>query len=248
MVGWGEIKWPLGVCVFAVVVALVSGETRAQDTGQRAGSVYASNTNAPKKRPSNDTYFMYKDGVVTLTNQPSQYRGNSSYTEIEIEYRPIVVPGRYKFAGGSGEYSRDEVNRLVSEYARQYKLDENLVLAIIHVESGFDQFAVSRAGAQGLMQIMPDTARQMRVRDSFDAAQNIAAGSQYFAKMLEVFENDLTLAIAAYNAGPDAVKRYKGIPPYKETRDYVARVKKRAEEIARERAASEAEAKSTARK
>jgi len=239
------MKWSGGTRFFVAVMVLIAGGTHAQDGKTRNGLAYSTSDAASKKDVLSGTFFVGKDGVVTLTNRPSQYRGDSSYTEIKIEYKPIVVPGRYRFASGSGEYTREEIHRLVAEYARQYGLDENLVLAVIHVESSFDQFAVSKRGAQGLMQIMPDTARQMQVRNSFDAAQNIAAGTQYLAKMLEVFESDQTKAIAAYNAGPEAVKRYKGVPPYKETQRYVAKVQARVDEIARERDALKTEPSTT---
>lgn len=242
------MKWSGGTRFFVAVMVLIAGGVHAQDGKTRNGLKYSTNDTASKNRVLSDTFFVGKDGVVTLTNQPSQYRGNASYTEIKIEYKPVVIPGRYRFASGSGEYSREDINRLVADYARQYELDEDLVLAVIHVESRFDQFAVSKRGARGLMQIMPDTARQMQVRNSFDAAQNIAAGTQYLAKMLEVFERDQTKAIAAYNAGPEAVKRHKGVPPYKETQRYVAKVQERVDEIARERAALKAEASRKASK
>ena len=239
------MKWSGGARFFVAVMVLIAGGAHAQDGNPRNGLKFSTSDTAPKNRVVSDTFFVGQDGVVTLTNRPSQYRGDSSYTEIKIEYKPIIVSGRYRFASASGEYSREDIHRLVAEYARQYELDENLVLAVIHVESSFDQFAVSKRGAQGLMQIMPDTARQMQVRNSFDAAQNIAAGTQYLAKMLEVFESDQTKAIAAYNAGPDAVKRHKGVPPYKETQRYVAKVQKRVKEIVRERDALKTEPSTT---
>jgi len=92
------------------------------------------------------------------------------------------------------------------------------------VESEFDQWAVSSKGARGLMQLMPATARQLGVSDSFDARQNIFGGTQYLRILLDQFGGDMALAIAAYNAGPNAVLRYGGIPPYRETRGYVQKV------------------------
>jgi len=112
----------------------------------------------------------------------------------------------------------------VEEAARLQQVSPDLVKAVIAVESEFDQFAVSSKGARGLMQLMPATARRLGVADSFDARQNIFAGTQYLRMMLDQFGGDVALALAAYNAGPGAVVRYRDIPPYRETRGYVDRV------------------------
>ncbi|PTU30142.1 lytic transglycosylase domain-containing protein [Stenotrophobium rhamnosiphilum] len=113
---------------------------------------------------------------------------------------------------------------MVTKHAKAHGVPAALVRAVMRVESCFDPKAVSRAGAQGLMQLMPATATQMGVRDSFDADQNIAGGARYLSHLLGRFKNDTRLAIAAYNAGPAAVDSYRGIPPYAETRSYVQRV------------------------
>ncbi|HSD67173.1 MAG TPA: transglycosylase SLT domain-containing protein, partial [Vicinamibacteria bacterium] len=112
----------------------------------------------------------------------------------------------------------------VEEAARLHQVSPDLVRAIIAVESEFDQWAVSSKGARGLMQLMPDTARSLGVADCFDARQNIFAGTQYLRILLDQFGGDVDLALAAYNAGPTAVLRYGGIPPYRETRGYVQKV------------------------
>lgn len=108
--------------------------------------------------------------------------------------------------------------------ANQFGVDEALVRAVIHAESAFREKAVSRAGAQGLMQLMPATAKDLGVSDSFNATQNIHGGTKYLAALLDSYSGDLTLATAAYNAGPGAVRRYNGVPPYAETKAYVERV------------------------
>jgi hypothetical protein len=112
----------------------------------------------------------------------------------------------------------------VEEAARLHQIHPDLVKSVIAVESEFDQWAVSSKGARGLMQLMPDTARRLGVADSFDARQNIFGGAQYLRSLLDQFGGDLALALAAYNAGPNAVLRYGGIPPYRETREYVRKV------------------------
>jgi hypothetical protein len=108
--------------------------------------------------------------------------------------------------------------------AARHGVSRVLVRAIIQVESAFDRLAVSTAGARGLMQLMPATARQFGVTDSFDAGQNIFAGTRYLRILLDRYAGDVSLAAAAYNAGETAVSRYNGIPPYRETQTYVRRV------------------------
>jgi len=113
---------------------------------------------------------------------------------------------------------------LIQRLAQQYSVDPHLVRAIITVESNFDPHAVSRAGAQGLMQLMPDTAARYRVEDPFDAHANIEGGIRYLRDLLRLFPSDLRHVLAAYNAGEGAVQQYGGIPPYPETQRYVERV------------------------
>jgi soluble lytic murein transglycosylase-like protein len=108
--------------------------------------------------------------------------------------------------------------------AEKHGVSPDLVRAIIQVESGFDHRARSHRGARGLMQLMPGTARDMGARNAFDPRQNIFAGARYLRFLLDAFDGNVTLAAAAYNAGPTVVKRYGGVPPYEETQDYVKRV------------------------
>ena len=113
---------------------------------------------------------------------------------------------------------------LIRREAEASKLAPELVRAVMRVESCFDERALSRAGARGLMQLMPQTARHLGVRDSFDPEQNVAGGARYLRMMLDRFDNDLRLALAAYNAGPNAVEKYGDVPPFRETQNYVRRV------------------------
>jgi soluble lytic murein transglycosylase-like protein len=112
----------------------------------------------------------------------------------------------------------------IHEAARTYGLDPDLVAAVIRAESNFNPNAVSRKGAQGLMQIMPGTARLLGLQDAFDGKENIKGGCRYLRSLLDDFNGDIKLALAAYNAGGDNVRKYNGIPPFPETRNYVRQV------------------------
>lgn len=124
----------------------------------------------------------------------------------------------YQTSGGA---NYEEYFRIAAE---TYQLPENLIKAVAKAESDFNPDAVSRCGAQGIMQLMPSTARSLGVTNSFDPAQNIMGGAKYLRQMLDNFNGDITKAVAAYNAGPYAVQKYDGIPPYKETQNYVTKV------------------------
>ena len=117
-----------------------------------------------------------------------------------------------------------EYEGIIVQASRRFKVDPSLVKALIKAESDFDSRAVSHKGAQGLMQLMPETADAMEVANPFSPEENIFGGTRYFSLLLERFENDKTLALAAYNAGPEAVESYGGIPPFPETESFVARV------------------------
>lgn len=113
---------------------------------------------------------------------------------------------------------------LIVEAARRFRLDPNLIRAVIRAESAFNPFAVSRAGALGLMQLMPEVAEELGVTDPFDPRENIFGGSLYLRRLLDHHHGNIELAVASYNAGPTAVRRHRGIPPYPETRKYVKNV------------------------
>jgi len=112
----------------------------------------------------------------------------------------------------------------IRDVAERHGLEPALVRAVVHAESNFNHRAVSRAGAQGLMQLMPKTQLQLGVRDPFDVHDNLDGGTRLLKELLNRYRNNLRFAAAAYNAGPEAVERYRGIPPYEETRNYVRRV------------------------
>ncbi|MGL4394083.1 MAG: lytic transglycosylase domain-containing protein [Brevinema sp.] len=113
---------------------------------------------------------------------------------------------------------------VITRASKEFDVDERLIHAVIQAESAYNPNAVSRAGAQGLMQLMPATAEELGVTDSFSPEQNIIGGTKYLREMLDYYKGDLIKTLAAYNAGPTAVDRSNGIPPYRETREYVPRV------------------------
>jgi len=128
---------------------------------------------------------------------------------------PVMANGRVEPAA---------LNGMLTDAGKQHDIDADLLASVVMAESGGQARAVSRTGAQGLMQLMPGTARELSVKDSFEPQQNIAGGTQYLDEMLTRYHDDIPKAVAAYNAGPAAVDKYHGVPPYRETRAYVARV------------------------
>lgn len=159
--------------------------------------------------------YVDADGVVHFTNDPP--------TKKFKLYRRENVPAQ-RLNVGSGIPS--SFGDIISRNCEKYSLEEGLVHAVIKAESNYNPGAVSRKGALGLMQLMPGTARLLDVDNPLDVEENIGGGSRYLRQMLDEFNGNLDFAIAAYNAGPNAVRRHGGIPPYEETQTYVKRVKK----------------------
>jgi soluble lytic murein transglycosylase-like protein len=124
----------------------------------------------------------------------------------------------------AGSSSRQEIANMVQSAAQRHNVDPKLAMAVAVAESDLQPQAVSPAGAVGVMQLMPDTASSLGVRNIADPRENIDGGVRYLKKMLATFDGDVTKAVAAYNAGPEAVARYQGVPPYAETVNYVKRV------------------------
>jgi soluble lytic murein transglycosylase-like protein len=127
-------------------------------------------------------------------------------------------------AAGTVGVSSTGVRELVRQVSLEHGLDPKLVDAVVRVESGYDPGAVSHRGAMGLMQLMPETAIRLGVADPFDPEQNVRGGVREFARLVDVYRGNLQYALAAYNAGEGAVARYRGVPPYNETRNYVSQI------------------------
>ena len=165
--------------------------------------------------PAGAQIFTSRDaqGTVVLSDR----RIDTAMPVYSVDQAPSY---RVTKASASAERFED----LVQEHATRHSLRPELVRAVIQVESGFDPRATSPKGAMGLMQLMPDTARSLGVHDAYDPAENIRGGTAYLRQLLNKYDNNEQLALAAYNAGPGAVDRYDGVPPYRETRDYVRKV------------------------
>ncbi len=160
------------------------------------------------------------------------YGGIYRYIDENGDYHFTNCPRdpRYEFYIREEDDSRtvrvdpDQYDHMIEEFSSKYGVDSALVKAVIQAESGFNSYAVSRKGAKGLMQLMPQTAMQWRVVDVFDPRQNIEGGVKHLKHLLQTFGNDLMLSIAAYNAGKEAVVQNYSIPPYDETQNYVRKV------------------------
>jgi soluble lytic murein transglycosylase-like protein len=157
--------------------------------------------------------YIDENGVMHFTNTPTSSAKNF---KLFLREKPKINP----------RYSTKKYDDIITNASQRHGVSFPLLKAIIKAESGFDPRAVSKKGAKGLMQIMPENFKPLGIKDPFDPSQNIHAGARYFKQMYDRFKGKLSLSLAAYNAGPTAVERYKTIPPYEETEAYVERVLK----------------------
>jgi len=137
-----------------------------------------------------------------------------------IEPEEVFTPSK------PSDDSKTPYRELIEAASAQYKVDADLITSVIAVESNFEPKAISRRNARGLMQLLPETAERLGVKDIFDPKQNIDAGTRYLSDLLQRYDNNLVLALAAYNAGPEKISRFGDVPPYPETISYVRRVKR----------------------
>ncbi len=169
------------------------------------------------------TFLLFTSYFLLVTC--SAWAGIYSYTDEKGQVYLTDRPDdpRYKLAVKTQD-KEDDFNSLIIKFAEKYNIDPLLIRAVIKVESDFEVEAISRKGAQGLMQLMPQTAHYLGVEDVWDPHHNIEGGVKYLREMFDKFNNNLSLALAAYNAGPNKVKQYGRIPPYPETQRFVREV------------------------
>ncbi|MBM4783235.1 MAG: lytic transglycosylase domain-containing protein [Archangiaceae bacterium] len=169
--------------------------------------------------------YVEKDGTIVYTNVPPKGASARQARKVEGEFRPAPEPSAPARVTPSSKTKLTEFDEIIDEMALKYRMPVNLVRAVMHAESAFDPNAISHVGASGLMQLMPATAREMYVKDIFDARENIEGGTRYLRVLANEFDGDMVKMVAAYNAGPDAVRKYGGqVPPYPETQAYVRKV------------------------
>ncbi|MBX7143827.1 MAG: lytic transglycosylase domain-containing protein [Oligoflexia bacterium] len=178
---------------------------------------------SPEHALANPIYvFKDKGGAIRFTTKPPPSGVPAEvFTAKGIPYS-ILGPRRPKVIGR--RLYTEQHSTPIAQASETTGLPEDLIRSVIHAESAFQSSAVSPKGARGLMQLMPALAHEYGVKNSFDPAQNILAGTRYLASLLSNYRGDLKLALAAYNAGPGAVEQYGGVPPYEETRQYIETV------------------------
>lgn len=158
------------------------------------------------------------DGIVHFTDAPTDRRFKIFMRDLKKDKQ---LRTKMQFASSVNPAEYDQI---ISSCSAKYGVSPYLIKAVIHAESGYNPNAVSRKGASGLMQLMPATAKSLKVNNSFDPKDNVEGGVKYLRFLLDTFRGDVSLAVAAYNAGLTKVAKYGGIPPYNETRTYVNRV------------------------
>lgn len=155
------------------------------------------------------TEIQKRFGLIKNSNQPKQETAVKINDTVEISNK---------------RYTRSEIDNIINNVSKEESIPSNLIKSIVENESSYDQYAVSNKGAIGLMQIMPNLAEASQVENIYDPYENVKTGTEYMSYLLKKYDNNYNLALAAYNAGETAVDKYNGIPPYKETEEYVSKV------------------------
>jgi soluble lytic murein transglycosylase-like protein len=234
----GRSSWISGALFVAAVLCL-AGTANAADLAVLSNGFTIRHDHRVAIGDTTRLFFTADDSSFTdvATAQITGYEKDQSFVTL-----PPPKPGPQPYIAA---HSSADLNQVVNSASAAYRLDPDLVNSVIHAESGFNSRAVSRKGARGLMQLMPSTASTLGVDDAFDPEANVGGGSRYLRELLERYNFDLVKALAAYNAGPARVEQYNGVPPFHETRAYVARIvrdynrKKTAQEQAAARAHQE---------
>ena len=204
---------------------------RAAPTSAGLAALLAALLVAPAPAPGADSTgvpgaFVHRgaDGTTVFSDVPPGADGTARTAYAGSYRRPVATASCAGLDGRALDARGEPFRAGVERAARRHGLDPALAMAVVRVESCFDPRARSVAGAEGLMQLMPATARALGVTDAFSASANLEGGTRYLARMLGRFDGDETLALAAYNAGPGQVRRHGGVPPFPETVAYVRRV------------------------
>ncbi|MBN2134752.1 MAG: lytic transglycosylase domain-containing protein [Acidobacteria bacterium] len=189
---------PIKIVIISIIILCFCGSTLLAEKGK-------------------NYIYRTKDGKLLLTDRPH----SSEYAQLLKTFESR----KEQFYTQYGNYYHEKYDSLVRKYSNRNGLDPDLVHAVIQVESGYDYTAVSPAGAKGLMQLVDSTADSLGVQNVYSPEENIRGGTEYLSKMLSRYNGNLTLALAAYNAGPTNVDRYKGVPPFSETKRYIQKIR-----------------------